>query len=66
MGNKIDLIVQPHEKDNSQLQNLKEEVVSYFDFEKIKNRSWQFIFTSVKTSFNIEATIQTIFDLLTN
>jgi small GTP-binding protein len=65
MGNKIDLIVQPHDKDNSQLQNLKEEVGSYFDVEKIKNRSWQFIFTSVKTSFNIEATVKTIFDLLT-
>ena len=66
MGNKIDLIVQPHEKNNSQLQNIREEVVSYFDFEKIRNRSWQFIFTSVKTSFNIEATIQAIFELLTN
>ena len=66
MGNKIDLIVQLPEKDNSQLQSLKEEVVSYFDLEKIRNRSWQFIFTSVKTSFNIEATVQTIFDLLTN
>jgi small GTP-binding protein len=66
MGNKIDLIVQSPEKDNSQPQGIKEEVVSYFEFEKIKNRRWQFIFTSVKTNFNIEATVQMIFDLLSN
>jgi small GTP-binding protein len=65
LGNKIDLIMQPHDSNNSQLQNLKEELITYFDFETIKNRKWEFIFTSVKTSFNIGATIQKIFDLLT-
>ncbi len=65
MGNKIDLVVKLNEKDNSQLQNLEEEIVSHFEFDKIKNRRWKFIFTSVKTNFNIEATIHTIFDLLT-
>ena len=65
LGNKIDLIVQPNSNNSSQLQNLKEELITYFDFEKIKNRKWKFIFTSVKTNFNIIPTVQTIFDLLT-
>lgn len=64
LGNKIDLIVQPNGNNSSQLQNLKEEVITFFNFEKIKNRKWKFIFTSVKTNFNIGSTFQTIFDLL--
>ena len=66
LGNKSDIIKYSDENYETQLQNLKEEVIDYFDFEKVENRNWKFIFTSVKTSFNIEATVQTIFDLLAN
>ena len=66
LGNKIDLIMQPNSTNSSQLQSLKDELITYFDFDKIMNRKWEFIFTSVKTNFNIEETIQTIFDLLTS
>ncbi|MHA2036076.1 MAG: ADP-ribosylation factor-like protein [Promethearchaeota archaeon] len=64
LGNKVDLITQPKSNSDSQFQNLKQELISYFNFEEIQNRNWKFIFTSVKTNFNIEATVQTIFDLL--
>jgi small GTP-binding protein len=64
MGNKIDLIIPPDESSYTQLQNLKEEISTFFNFEKIQNRDWDFLFTSVKTNFNIEKAVQTIFDLV--
>jgi len=64
LGNKSDLVKSSDEKYENQLQNLKEEIFVYFNFEKIKKRSWKFIFTSVKTNYNIEKTVQTIFELL--
>ncbi|MFX1323860.1 MAG: ADP-ribosylation factor-like protein [Promethearchaeota archaeon] len=64
LGNKIDLIVKPDDISNVQLHALKEEIFASFNFEKIKNRDWAFLFTSVKTNFNIEKTVQTIFDLV--
>ncbi|MFW9785657.1 MAG: ADP-ribosylation factor-like protein [Candidatus Heimdallarchaeota archaeon] len=65
LGNKIDLIVSPDDISSIQLQTLKEEIFTSFNFEKIKNREWAFLFTSVKTNFNIDKTVQTIFDLVT-
>jgi small GTP-binding protein len=62
LGNKSDLVKQS----DDQLQNLREEVFTYFEFEKIKNRDWRFLFTSVKTNHNIELTIQKIFDLMSD
>lgn len=62
LGNKSDLVKQS----DAQLQNLKEEVFAYFDFDKIENRDWKFLFTSVKTNHNIESTVQTIFDLVSD
>ncbi|MFW9942227.1 MAG: ADP-ribosylation factor-like protein [Candidatus Thorarchaeota archaeon] len=64
LGNKSDLVKSSDENYENQLQNLKEEIFDYFGFEKIKKRSWKFIFTSVKTNYNIEKTVQTIFELL--
>ncbi|MFX0083401.1 MAG: ADP-ribosylation factor-like protein [Candidatus Hodarchaeota archaeon] len=66
LGNKSDLIEQIDEKLEAQLQNLREEVYTYFNFEKIKNRNWKFLFTSVKTNYNIEKSVQTIFNLMSN
>ena len=62
LGNKSDLVKQS----DTQLQNLKEEVFNYFEFDRIKNRDWKFLFTSVKTNHNIESTVQTIFDLMSD
>jgi GTPase SAR1 family protein len=64
LGNKSDLVKSSDENYENQLQNLKEEIFVYFNFGKIKKRSWKFIFTSVKTNYNIEKTVQTIFELL--
>lgn len=64
LGNKSDLINHPDDKYSIQFQKLKDEIYDYFNLEKIKNRNWEFLFTSVKTSFNIEKTVQTIFDLI--
>ncbi|MFX0029601.1 MAG: ADP-ribosylation factor-like protein [Candidatus Hermodarchaeota archaeon] len=66
LGNKSDLVKKSNEHFESQLQNLREEVFKYFGFEDIKNRSWKFLFTSVKTNYNIEKTVQMIFDLMSN
>ena len=66
LGNKSDIIKFSDENYETQLQNLKEEVFDYFTFEKVENRNWKFIFTSVKTNHNIEKTVQTIFDLISN
>jgi small GTP-binding protein len=62
LGNKSDLVKQS----DAQLHNLREEVFTFFDFNNIKNRDWKFIFTSVKTNNNIELTVQTIFDLMSD
>jgi len=64
LGNKSDLVKYSDENYEIQLQNLKEEVFDYFDLENIKNRNWKFLFTSVKTNYNIEKTVQTIFELI--
>ena len=64
IGNKIDLIKYSDNEYEDQLQYLKEELFNYFDFKNIKNRNWLFLFTSVKTNFNMENLIESIFDLI--
>ncbi|MFX1376944.1 MAG: ADP-ribosylation factor-like protein [Promethearchaeota archaeon] len=64
LGNKSDLVKHSVDAYEAQLQNLKEEVFAFFDFKKIKYRNWKFLFTSVKTNYNIEETVQLIFDLI--
>jgi len=62
--NKIDLLDQPVETNDDQYNILKKEIINYFEFEKIKNREWILFLTSVKTTFNIDTAIETIFDLI--
>jgi small GTP-binding protein len=64
MGNKIDLIKSSEKSKENQLEKLKEELYDFFNFGKIKNREWAFLFTSVKTKYNIDAVIQSVFDLI--
>ncbi|MFX1490410.1 MAG: ADP-ribosylation factor-like protein [Promethearchaeota archaeon] len=61
LGNKVDLIKYSNE---NQIQNLKNEILDYFSLDQITNRNWEFIFTSVKTNYNIDITIESIFDLI--
>jgi len=64
VGNKIDLIKSSEKSRENQLEKLKEELYDFFSFEKIKNREWAFLFTSVKTKYNIDVVIQIVFDLV--
>jgi len=66
LGNKIDLFKYSQENYDTQLQNLKDELSQNFDFDTIKYREWTFLFTSVKTSFNIENVIPTILHLISS
>ncbi|MHA2429890.1 MAG: ADP-ribosylation factor-like protein [Promethearchaeota archaeon] len=63
LGNKIDLI--NHSKDNNQKQltRIENEIINYFEFHKLRDREWNFLFTSVKTNYNIESVLNTIFTL---
>ncbi|MEE9377789.1 MAG: ADP-ribosylation factor-like protein [Candidatus Lokiarchaeia archaeon] len=66
LGNKTDLVSLTKEKNDEQLANLKEELTSFFNFNNIKSREWNFLFTSVKTNFNIDNVIPAIFRLLSS
>jgi small GTP-binding protein len=64
LGNKIDLIKFSKDDYNTQFQNLEIELSNFYNFENIKNRKWKFLFTSVKTNFNIKNIIPEIFNLM--
>ncbi|TFG06858.1 MAG: GTP-binding protein [Promethearchaeota archaeon] len=64
LANKFDLLSNPAQDEKEQRKRLQNELVSYFEFDKIKNRPWKLIFTSVKTKYNIDLVIKSIFDLL--
>ncbi|MCK4780769.1 MAG: hypothetical protein KAT57_11295, partial [Candidatus Lokiarchaeota archaeon] len=66
IGNKTDLVRLSNESNNEQIANLKEELSSFYNFNKIKSRKWNFLFTSVKTNFNIDNVIPAIFSLLSS
>ena len=66
LGNKTDLVKVSKENNDEQLANLKEELTSFYNFNIIKNRKWNFLFTSVKTNFNIDNVIPAIFSLLSS
>jgi len=63
-GNKVDLIedvvINGKEK---QLTTIEKEIIEYFNLNKIKDREWELILTSVKTNYNIEKVIDTIINL---
>jgi small GTP-binding protein len=66
LGNKIDLAKISKENNEIQLQNLKNELHKFYNFENINNRKWEFLFTSVKTNFNIDNLIERVFDLISS
>ncbi|MHA1292570.1 MAG: ADP-ribosylation factor-like protein [Promethearchaeota archaeon] len=66
LGNKIDLINnvdQSNENDND-LSRLKNELFEYYELDKINDRIWKFLFTSVKTNYNINNVVESIFKLI--
>ncbi len=66
IGNKTDLVRLSNGSNDEQLAILKEELSNFYNFKKIKNRKWNFLFTSVKTNFNIVNVIPAIFNLLSS
>jgi small GTP-binding protein len=66
LGNKIDLIKCSKENFDTQSQNIEKELSNFFNFKNIKNRKWKFLFTSVKTNFNIDNIIPEILDLISS
>ncbi|MBD3196177.1 MAG: GTP-binding protein [Candidatus Lokiarchaeota archaeon] len=65
LGNKVDLIKnqQNGKTQEEHLYRIKKEIFEFFKFERISNRTWKFMFTSVKTNFQIENTLEKIFEL---
>jgi len=61
LGNKIDLINQ--NIDIKQNKALKKEIFSFFEFGKINDRNWKFLFTSVKSNYQINRVSKKIFKL---
>ncbi|GAH45491.1 unnamed protein product, partial [marine sediment metagenome] len=46
------------------LERTRNEIIEFFEFEKLENNNWKFVFTSVKTIYNIEKALNTIFTLV--
>ena len=61
LGNKIDLINHDDHNNDDSLERTRKEIIKFFEFEKLENNNWKFVFTSVKTSHNIEKALNTIF-----
>ncbi|MFX0076709.1 MAG: ADP-ribosylation factor-like protein [Candidatus Hermodarchaeota archaeon] len=64
LGNKIDLINYNDHNNNESLERTKNEIIQFFEFENLDNFEWKFLFTSVKTSYNIEKLLSMIFTLV--
>ena len=62
IGNKIDLINRSEKQEYDQLTRLKTEIVDFFEFNKLSNLDWKFIFTSVKTNYNIDHLLNIIYN----
>jgi len=66
LGNKIDLVKYSKGDYDTQLQNLNKELSDFYKLKNIKKRKWSFLFTSVKTNFNIDNIIPAVFDLFSS
>ena len=64
IANKIDLLNLNHDSEEEQLIRTKKELMKFFEFHKLENRPWQFIFSSVKTNYNIQKVIESIFQII--
>jgi len=64
LGNKIDLINHNNSNDDEQLKRIEKEIIDFFEFDSLLHTNWKFVFTSVKTSYNIEKVVNTIFTLV--
>ena len=61
LGNKTDLIKKPEEQDNILIRT-KQEIIDFFELDRINDRDYFFYFTSMKTNFNMEKVMKTLFN----
>ncbi len=64
IANKVDLLNLNHQNQNEHLSRTKTELMNYFEFINLGNRPWQFIFSSVKTNYNLSKIIDSIFHII--
>jgi small GTP-binding protein len=64
LGNKVDLINNLNHDKKEPLERTRKEILEFFEFDKLANRKWEFLFSSVKTNYNIEKLINSIFTLI--
>ncbi len=64
LGNKIDLINHNNSNNDEHLKRTEKEIIDFFEFDSLQHNNWKFLFTSVKTSHNIEKVVNTIFTLV--
>ena len=61
LGNKTDLITKPEDQNNNIIR-VKQEIVDFFELEKINDRDYFFFLTSVKTNYNVNKVLNAIFN----
>ena len=61
LGNKTDLIKKPEEQDNALIRT-KQEIMDFFELDKISDREYFFFLTSVKTKYNMNKVMDTLFN----
>jgi len=63
LGNKTDLIKKPEEQDNTLIRT-KQEIMDFFELDRINDRDYFFFFTSVKTNYNMNEVVNTLFNMV--
>jgi len=63
LGNKTDLIKKPEEQDNTLIRT-KQEIMDFFELDRINDRDYFFFFTSVKTNYNMNEVMNTLFNMV--
>ncbi len=63
LGNKVDLI-NIKDKNGDQLHRRMQEMIDFLELDKLDNNNWRFLFTSVKTNYNIKEVMETVFNMI--
>ncbi|MBD3339841.1 MAG: GTP-binding protein [Candidatus Lokiarchaeota archaeon] len=64
LANKIDLVNDSKtKKNNEHIKRLRAEIMDYFEFDKLENRKWILLFTSIKTKYNLKKVLRNIIKL---
>jgi len=64
LGNKVDLIKNINNPDNHQIERIENEIIDFFELEKLANIDWKFILTSVKTNYHIDEVVNIVLNFV--